>query len=40
LVVVLRCSGVKPNAQRLRKVAATLDGYAIPYMWAESAAAH
>jgi hypothetical protein len=29
----------QPNAQRLRKFAATLDGYAIPYRWAESAAA-
>ena len=36
-VVVLRSSGVKPKAQDLRKVAATLEGYAIPYRWADGA---
>jgi len=39
-VVVLRCPGVKPNAQHLRQVAAALEGYAISYRWAEGAAAY
>ena len=38
-VVVLHCSGMKPTAQHLREVAATLEGYAIPYRWADGTAA-
>jgi fatty-acyl-CoA synthase len=35
-IVVLSSSGAKPSPQDLRRVAETLNGFAIPYRWAEA----